>query len=491
MQNSRTPRATRAWVLALTAAASLMVALDQLVVATALNTIRRDLDASIETLEWTVNAYSLTFAVLLMTGAAVGDRLGRRRMFGWGLGVFTIASAACALAPGIGWLILARTVQGAGAALVMPLAMALLSAAFPVETRGRALGLFTALTGLAVVGGPLVGGAVTEGLAWQWIFWINIPIGVLVIPLVLTRIQESHGARTRLDVAGLALATGGALGLVWGLVRGNSAGWTSTEVVAALAVGAALSAAFVGWELRAAEPMLPMRFFRVGAFAAGNASAFLLYGSLFSAVFFLSQYLQVSLGYRPLAAGLRVMPWTATLFVVAPVAGALADRVGARPLVTLGLLLQGVGLGWVALNVDAGRPYASSVAALVIAGCGVSMAMPAGQNAVLNAVPQTAIGKASGTFNTLRQLGGVFGIAILAATFAAHGSYASPAAFSAGVAPALGVGAGMSLIGALIGLGTPGRRHDVPAPPARQPALVGGAGHDGAVHDWAGHDAPE
>jgi EmrB/QacA subfamily drug resistance transporter len=475
----RTHKAAQRWVLALASAASLMVALDQLVVATALSTIRRDLHASIETLEWTVNAYTLTFAVLLMTGAALGDRLGRRRMFVTGLALFTAASAACALAPGVGWLIVARAVQGMGSALVMPLAMALLSAAYPPETRGRALGLFTALTGVAVVGGPVVGGAVTQDLAWQWIFWINIPIGLLVIPLVLTRIEESYGPRSRIDAPGLALAAGGALGLVWGLVRGNSQGWASVEVVATLAAGAMLCAAFVAWEVRAKAPMLPMGFFRIGAFAAGNGAAFLLYASLFSSVFFVAQYLQVSLGYGPLAAGLRTLPWTSAIFVVAPTAGALADRIGARALVACGLTMQAAGIGWIALNAHHGRPYSSSVAALVIAGCGVSMAMPATQNAIMGSVAHSAIGKASGTFNTLRQLGGVFGVAILAATFAANGSYASPAAFSHGTAPALGVAAGMSLLAAMIGLATPGRRREVAPAPMREPVLVGKGGSNG------------
>src|SRR6266496_2878986 len=291
------------WTFAISSVAVFMVTLDNLVVTTALPVIRGDLHAGLSGLEWTVNAYTLTFAVLLMTGAALGDRLGRRRMFVSGLSLFTVASAACALAPSIGWLILARAVQGMGSALVMPLAMALLSAAFPPETRGRALGLFTAFTGVAVVGGPIVGGAITEDLAWQWIFWINIPIGLLVVPLVLARIEESYGPRTRVDVPGLVLATGGALGLVWGLVRGNSQGWASGEVVATLAAGALLFGAFVAWEMRAEAPMLPMGFFRLPAFAAGNAVAFLLYASLFSAVFFVAQYLQVSLGYGPLGAG--------------------------------------------------------------------------------------------------------------------------------------------------------------------------------------------
>src|SRR3954470_12092899 len=246
---------TRTWVVVLTALGSLMAALDTLVVATALSTIRLDLHASVEQLEWTVNAYNLSFAVLLMTGAALGDRYGRRTFYALGLGLFAAASAACALAPDAGWLIAARAVQGAGAALLMPLGLALLSAAFPPDRRGAAIGIFSAITGLAVASGPLVGGAIVEGISWQWIFWINVPIGLLAAPLVLTRMKESFGPDTGLDVPGLALVTGGALGLVWGLVRGNQVGWSSPEVVGTLAAGALLFAAFVAWELRAGEPM--------------------------------------------------------------------------------------------------------------------------------------------------------------------------------------------------------------------------------------------
>jgi EmrB/QacA subfamily drug resistance transporter len=454
------------WVLALMSAAALMVALDGLVVATALTTIQRDLHASLETLEWTVNAYSLSFAVLLMTGSALGDRYGRRRVLLVGIGLFIASSAACALAPSVGVLVAARTVQGAGSALVMPVAMALLTAAFPPERRGWALGTFSALTGLAVVCGPIVGGAVTEGLAWQWIFWLNVPIGLTAIPLVFARIEESYGPRRRLDAGGLLLATGACLGLVWGLIRANTAGWSSGEVVSTLLGGAVLLFAFVAWELRAAEPMLPMRYFRSTAFAVGNTAAFLLYATLISSVFFLAQYLQVGLGFSPLGAGLRLSPWTVAVLIVAPVSGRFSDRVGPRRLLAGGLLLQAAGLAWVALNAAAGRGYGASVAALVIAGCGVTMAMPAAQSAVLGAVPPSDLGKASGIFNTLRQLGGVFGIAVLAAAFAARGSYASAAAFTDGLAPAIGVAAGMSLVGAMIGLATPGRQGETVTPTA-------------------------
>jgi EmrB/QacA subfamily drug resistance transporter len=439
------------WVLVLTATAALMVALDQLVVVTALNRIRDDLHASLATLDWTINAYSLSFAALLITGAALGDRFGRRRMFLVGLVIFTLASAACALAPNVATLIIARTIQGAGSALVMPLAVALLTEAFPIERRGPVVGLFTAITGLAVVGGPVVGGAVAEGIAWQWIFWINVPIGALLIPLALTRFGESRGTRSSFDLTGLALISAAMLGLAWGLVRANDAGWTSAEVVGTLAAGAAVGALFVAWERRVAEPMLPLALFRIRPYATGNATILLCTTSLFGAVFLLAQYFQISLGYGPLAAGIRFMPWTGTLFIVAPIAGVLIDRIGSRALLTAGLVLQSVGMGWVAYNVSNGAAYSSSIAALVISGCGTSLALPATQNTVMNAVPARYLGKASGTYNSLRQMGGVLGVAIASAVFAANGSYASPKAFQDGVAPALAVAAVLALAGAVVG----------------------------------------
>ncbi len=440
---------TQKWVLAITSTAAFMVALDQLVVSTALIAIRTDLHASIGTLEWTANAYSLSFAVLLIAGAALGDRFGRRRMFVAGLSVFSLASVACASAPSIGTLIAARAVQGAGSALVMPLAVALLTGAFSPERRGSALGVFTALAGLAVVGGPVVGGAVTQGIAWQWIFWINVPIGAVLIPLVLIRTGESRGPLVRPDVLGLVLVSAGMFGIVWGLVRADAAGWGSAEVISALTGGAVMTVAFVAWEARTREPMLSIGLFADRSFTGGNVAMFLHTGALFGSVFFLAQYLQITLGYSPLGAGLRFLPWTVPLFVIAPIAGRVLDRIGSRLLLALGLVLQAVGLGWVALTIADGRPYTAAVAALVIAGCGAAMAIPAGQNAVMNAVPREAIGKASGVYNTARQLGGAFGIAILTAIFAANGSYSSPDAFRGGVGPALGVAAGMSAVGAI------------------------------------------
>ena len=453
------PKAATRWVVVLTAVGSLMAALDTLVVSTALSTIRLDLGASVEQLEWTVNAYNLSFAVLLMTGAALGDRYGRRNLYAIGLALFALSSAACALAPNVGWLIGARAVQGAGAALLVPLGLALLSAAFPPERRGAAIGIFSAITGLAVASGPLVGGAVVQGLAWQWIFWINVPIGLLAVPLVLTRMSESFGSDTNLDVRGLALVSGGALGLVWGLVRGNQAGWGSPEVLGSLLAGAVLVAAFVAWELRASEPMLPMGFFRSRAFSAGNAAIFLTFASLFGAVFFYAQLLQTGLGYGPLGAGLRLMPWTATFLTVAPIAGALVDRVGERPFMVAGLTLQAVGLAWLALIAEPGMAYSQMLAPFIVGGVGVSMAIPAAQNSVLGSVADGALGKAAGTNSMMRELGGVFGIALVVAVFAGAGSYASAQAFIDGFSPAILVAAALALAGAGAGLALPGRRH--------------------------------
>jgi EmrB/QacA subfamily drug resistance transporter len=462
------------WVLALTSVASFMVSLDTQVVATALPAIRVHLHASLVSLEWTVNAYTLSFAVLLLTGAALGERLGRRRMLVTGIGLFTAASAACALAPDAGVLIAARAVQGAGGALVLPLAFALLSAGFPPQRRAWAIGIFSAVTGLAVAAGPVVGGAVTQGIAWPWVFWLNVPVGLVLIPLVLTRLAPGARAGAALDPAGLVLAAGGALGLVWGLIRANGAGWASPEIIAALAAGAVLTAGFIGWERRAPRPMMPLRLFRSRAYAAGNAACLCVFAVLFGLVFFMAQFLQTGLGYGPLGAGLRLVPGWAALTVIAPFAGGLIRRFGERRLIAAGLTLFAAAISWIALTARPGLPYADLVVPLVLAGAGVSLAIPPVQSVVMTAVAPADIGPASGTFNMLRQLGGVFGVAVCAAVFAAHGGYASPAAFTSGFGPAMGACAGLALCGAAAGLAAPRR--------GREPAAsLPGSGADRAL----------
>ncbi|MEH2471936.1 EmrB/QacA subfamily drug resistance transporter [Nitrobacteraceae bacterium AZCC 2161] len=450
-------KTTKGWVLALASVAAFMAALDSLVVTTALGTIRRDLGASIELLQWTVNAYNLSFAVLLLTGAALGDRFGRRRLFAAGLGLFVAASIVCAVAGNIGWLIAGRALQGAGSALLMPLAMALLGAAFPREERARALGIFGGITGLALIVGPVVGGAIAEGLAWQWIFWINVPIGLVAIPLVLWQIPESRGPNAALDIGGLAFIGGAAFAIVWGLMRGNSGGWSSAEVEVALAAGLLLAVGFVAFEFRAAQPMLPMRFFRIRAFAAGIGASLLFYAAMYGVLFFVVQFFQTAQGFGALGAGLRILPWTATLFVFAPLGGRLVNRLGERTLVVGGLLLQAMGMGWIALVATPDAAYASLVAPMIVAGAGVSLAMPAAQNAVINAVAVSEIGKASGAFNMFRFLGGAFGIAALVAVFDRAGNLDTPQAFSSGFGAAVSIAAVLSAMGAFAGLALPAR----------------------------------
>lgn len=458
-------RREKNWALGVTALASFMMALDAQVITTAFATIRDDFSASVATLQWTVNAFNLTFAVLLLMGAALGDRFGRRRMFAAGIALFVLASAACALSGGIGWLIAARCAQGAGAALVMPLAMAILSGAFASHERARALGIFSGVTGFALIIGPAIGGFITENVGWRWIFWINLPVGAIVIALAFARLRESFGPEGALDIPGLVLVAVAALALVWGLLRGNAVGWSSAEVTGALAAGVLFATGFVVWERHASAPMVPMRLFRSRAFSAGVAASFLFYAAMYGVLFLLPQFLQTSLGYGPLGAGLRLLPWTATLFVTAPIAGAVVNKAGERPLVVTGLLMQAIGLGWIAMVVSSGVAYSSLIAPLVLAGVGVSMAMPAAQNAILGSVPVTEMGKASGIFNIGRFLGGMFGVAVLVAVFSAKGTVDSAAAFGTGFAVAMTAASALSLLGAVAGLWLPVRRRVVAARP--------------------------
>jgi EmrB/QacA subfamily drug resistance transporter len=446
------------WTLVVSALAIFMVSLDNLVVTNALTSIREDLGASLEALEWTVNAYTLAFAVFLLTGAALGDRYGRRRVFIAGLSVFTVASAAAALAPSTEALIAARAVQGLGAGIVAPLSLTLLSAAVTPERRGLALGVWSGVSGLGVALGPLVGGAVIEGISWQWIFWLNVPVGIVLAPLAARRLAESHGPAGRLDLPGLALASIGLLGVVFGVVRGNPAGWGSAEVVAPIAVGAVLLVAFVAWELRAAAPMLPMRFFRSRQFAATNGVSLAMTFGIFGSIFLLAQFFQTVQGYSPLEAGLRTLPWTGMPMLVAPVAGILSDRVGARPLMATGLFLQAAAVTWLALVSETGVAYGLLVPAFVLGGTGMALVFAPAANAVLGAVRPEEAGQASGANNAIRELGGVLGVAVLAAVFTGAGGFESPQAFVDGLIPALWVGAAVLVGGGLAALLIPGKR---------------------------------
>jgi EmrB/QacA subfamily drug resistance transporter len=445
------------WTFAVTSIALFMVVLDNLVVSTALPVIRVDLGATIEELEWTVNAYTLTFAVLLLTGAALGDRFGRKRMFMLGVGIFTAASAAAALAPSVEWLIAARALQGVGGAIVTPLTLTILSAAVSRERRGVALGAWSGIAGFAVAMGPLVGGAVVDGISWQWIFWLNVPVGLVLLPLA-TQLNETKGSDKALDLPGLALASGGLLGVVWGLVNGNADGWSSPGIVGGLIGGAALLAAFVAWELRTSKPMLPMRFFRDRAFAAANGASLAMYFGMFGSIFLLTQFFQTAQGYSPLESGLRVLPWTIMPMFVAPIAGALSDKIGGRPLMATGLALQAVGLGWIAAVSTATVGYGSLVGPFVLSGIGMALFFAPVANVVLSAVRPAEEGKASGANNAIREVGGVLGVAILASIFARVGGYESPETFNDGLVPAIWVGAAVVGVGALLALLIPRKR---------------------------------
>jgi EmrB/QacA subfamily drug resistance transporter len=451
-------RSRAVWAVVITGLALFMASLDNLVVSTALPVIRVHLHAGLSGLEWTVNAYTLTFAVLLLSAAALGERFGRRRIFVAGIALFTASSALAALAPTISFLVAARALQGAGGAMIMPLSLTLLSAAVPPERRNAALGIWGAIGGTAVALGPLVGGAVTSGWSWQYIFWLNVPVGVVLIPVARWKLAESRGAASRLDLGGVGLVSAGLFGIVLGLVRGNAHGWTSDSVLGAFAVGAIGLAGFIAWELRSDHPMLDIRLFRHRGFTAVNVTALLFSFGMFGSIFFLTQFLQTVQGYTPLAAGIRVLPWTAMAMLLAPLVGFLAERWGGKPLVVAGLALQAAGLVWLAAITTPTTPYVDLVPAFVVCGVGMALFFVPLASLVLGAVPRSLEGVASGANSAFRELGGVLGIAVLGAVFSANGGYASGRDYVNGLTPAVYAGAVVVAVGAVTALIVPGRR---------------------------------
>ncbi|MBX9366590.1 MFS transporter [Streptomyces sp. WAC04114] len=470
MSQQTARRGGAAWALVITSVAGFMAALDNLVVTTALPSIREDLGGGLHDLEWTVSAYTLTFAVLLMFGAALGDRFGRRRLFIAGLAVFTGASATAAMAPGIDSLIAARAIQGVGAAVMMPLTLTLLTAAVPVAKRGMAYGIWGAVNGLAVASGPLVGGTLTEHISWQWIFWLNVPLGLALLPLARLRLAESHGTGAPLDVPGTLLASGGLFGIVYGLVRGPVDGWTGSLVLTGLFAGSALLAGFILYSTRAKNPMLPMRLFRSRAFAGINAASLLMFLGMFGSIFLLSQYMQGVLGYSPTEAGLRMLPWTGMPMLVAPIAGILADRIGGRPVVATGLFLQALGLGYMAVVATTDASYGSQLPALIVSGIGMALYFAPASHLVMSSVRPSEQGIASGANNALREVGGALGIAVMASIFAAQGGYETGQTFVDGMRPALVTGSAVVALAGIAALLIPTRRRaerqEDPAEPA-------------------------
>ncbi|HEX7492215.1 MAG TPA: DHA2 family efflux MFS transporter permease subunit [Candidatus Limnocylindrales bacterium] len=464
-------RTSTLWTFAIVATALFMVSLDNLVVTMALPVIRRDLGASLSDLEWTVNAYTLTFAALLLMGAALGDRFGRRRMFTVGVAVFTLGSAGAALAPTSSWLIAARALQGLGGAMSMPLTLTILSGAISAEKRPLALGAWGGIGGLAVAVGPVVGGAITQGVSWHWIFWVNVPIGIVTVILAQLRLPESHGPDRSLDLPGVALASVGLVGIVWGVTHGNSLGWTDGQIVGAIGAGFAFIGAFLAWETRTAHPMLPLKLFSRRASVVANGVSFLMAFGMFGSIFLLSQFFQLVQGLNPLDSGIRILPWTFTPVLVAPIAGWASGRIGARPILVAGMLLMATGLAWIAALTSVTVSYPSLVPALVISGAGMGLFFAPIANVVLSAVPHEDEGKASGANNTIRELGGVFGIAVLGAIFSATGSYATPQTYTAGLVPGLWAGAAAVAIAAVVAMALPAsaarlRRYEASAEPS-------------------------
>ncbi|MEU0179518.1 MFS transporter [Streptomyces massasporeus] len=478
MSQQTARRGGAAWALVITSVAGFMAALDNLVVTTALPSIREDLGGGLHDLEWTVSAYTLTFAVLLMFGAALGDRFGRRRLFIAGLAVFTGASAAAAMAPGIDSLIAARAIQGVGAAVMMPLTLTLLTAAVPVAKRGMAYGIWGAVNGLAVASGPLVGGTLTEHISWQWIFWLNVPLGLALLPLARLRLAESHGTGAPLDVPGTLLASGGLFGIVYGLVRGPADGWTGSLVLTGLFAGSALLAGFILYSTRAKNPMLPMRLFRSRAFAGINAASLLMFLGMFGSIFLLSQYMQGVLGYSPTEAGLRMLPWTGMPMLVAPIAGILADRIGGRPVVATGLFLQALGLGYMAVVATTDASYGSQLPALIVSGIGMALYFAPASHLVMSSVRPSEQGIASGANNALREVGGALGIAVMASIFAAQGGYETGQTFVDGMRPALVTGSAVVALAGIAALLIPTRRRtERQEDPAEQVPVLEMAAH--------------
>ncbi|MFB2585998.1 DHA2 family efflux MFS transporter permease subunit [Herbiconiux liukaitaii] len=435
-----------------------MATLDNLVVTSALPVLGEELDASIEQLQWFINAYTLSFATFMLLAVALGDRLGRRSVFLAGIAVFTAASALCALAVEPWMLIAARAVQGFGAAALMPLSLTLLVGSVSAKARPLAIGIWGGISGLGVALGPLIGGAVIEGWTWEAIFWLNVPVGILSVPLVLLALPNSFGSRLRADVLGVVLAGGGVLGLVYGIVRGNDAGWGSLEVVGALLVGAVLLGSFVLWERRVANPLLPLRLFRDRSFSVANVVGLTFSFGIFGSIFILIQYLQIVGGATPLEAGIMTMPWTLAPMVVAPLAGFIAPRVGTRLLIVVGLVLQAVGVGWLAVTMSATLDYPLLVPAFVFAGVGMGLVFAPSSTAVLAHMAPEDNAKASGTNSTLREIGVALGIAVLTAVFTGAGGLFTPTGYVDAAVPAIAVGAAALLLAAIVALALPAGR---------------------------------
>jgi EmrB/QacA subfamily drug resistance transporter len=446
----RRPAWNPTWTLVAASLALMMAFLDALVVTTALPTLRHSLHSSLGNLEWTVNAYNLALACMLLTGAALGDRFGRRKMFVVGVAVFIAASLLAGAASSVDVLIAARALQGLGAAIMVPLTLTLVLEAFPPERHGWAIGVWSGVAALCGALGPVVGGGLVQAIGWHWIFWVNLPIGLAIVPVALLRFRESHGGHPRLDVVGLLLATAGLFSITWAIVRTDTLGWGSASVVLPLVVGVGVIGVFLLWERRTPHPMLSLALFRRASFSAANGIGFCLFASLFGALFLMSQFFQIAQGRTPLQTGAGLLARSAWGFFVAPAAARAAERYGNRPFMLTGLTLQAIGLGCLAALADQHTPYLELVPMLALSGIGSSMVFSTVASEVMTSVDPTQIGIASGTNNALRELGGVFGVAVLATVFNRPGVYSSPHTFVSGFRSALWVAVAFAAVGIVL-----------------------------------------
>jgi EmrB/QacA subfamily drug resistance transporter len=411
------------WTLIAVSVATFMLLLDITVVNVALPSIREDLGASFTDLQWVVDAYALTLAALVLTAGSLADRLGRRRVFAGGLAIFSVASLLCALAPDPTFLNLARAVQGIGGAIMFAVSLALIAQEFAAgRERGMAMGVYGATIGGAVAIGPLVGGALTDSLGWESIFYLNVPIGLAALALTQLRLRESRDPNaTRVDWAGVATFSGALFLLVLALLRGNDEGWGSVPIVSLFAGSAALLAAFVAIERRVREPMLPLGLFRRRAFTGVQLAAFAVSGAMFAMFLYLTLYLQSYLGHSPIETGVRYLPITLGSFFVAPIAGALLSRVQARLMLSLGLGAVGVGLLLMG-GIDAGSEWTTLLGGFLVAGAAIGLINPVIADVAVSVVPREQSGMAAGINDTFRQVGIAVGIALWGAIFVGRGA---------------------------------------------------------------------
>jgi EmrB/QacA subfamily drug resistance transporter len=434
-----------------------MATLDNLVMTSALPVIQADLHASVGDLSWFMNAYTLAFATFMLPAATLGDRIGRRRMMLAGIGVFTAASIASALSESSGALIAARAAQGLGAAAIMPLSLTLLASAVPPARRAMAIGIWGGVSGLGVALGPVIGGAVVEGLSWQAIFWLNVPVALVAAPLIRLVVIESRGDARSLDLRGTLLLGGAVFLGVWAIVHGNDDGWGSPGIVGTLALAVLLVPAYVVHARHRVDAVLPLRLFSSRGFSVANVLGIFFTLGMFGAVFLLSQDLQIVLGYSPLEAGVRTLPWTAAPMVVAPIAGALAPRLGLRALLVPGLVLQTASLVWLAVVAEEGGSYGAFVPGLVMAGVGMGLTFAPSATAVLDGLAESDFGIASSANATIREFGVALGVALLTAVFLARGGTLTPTGYDGAIGAALLVGAAAVAIASVAALLAPGR----------------------------------